>query len=143
MADENLNKHQLDADAVIATLSDGSASLDIDIAGEVSPVPAMNAPNITTFNSQKIKSSGYQKGVGYAQVAFTATWSAEAESTIREWEKSGAKLSYSVSNYGGSDVYFSDCRVHLTESAKVVPGSTGEATFAFEVYVLDSTEDAK
>lgn len=114
-------KKRLNSDSVLVSLSDGTTTIEWDIAGDTAVLLTVSEPSEVEFKSQQINAKGEQKDGSWEARELTVTWEEGEEKQIREWELARTALTYVVSGYYTEDVTYTDCRVRLSDPAHVVP----------------------
>lgn len=124
----------IDGDLVKASLTDGTDTLEMDLAAEQALLLTLSAPTTVTFESQEINYQGEKKDSKWEGRDLTVTWTEEAESLVRNWELTRpANLTYSITGYGGTSKSWSNCVVRITDPAKIMPKTKNYTTFTFTV----------
>lgn len=126
-------KTKLNGDSVLVSLSDGTTTIEWDIAGDTAVLLTISAPSTVSYESQKIKYEGEKKDGKWEARSLTVTWLEEEEKKIQEWEKARTPLTYTVTGYYASPVTYEDCRVRLTDPAHVVPKQDNYMPMTIEI----------
>lgn len=126
-------KVKLDGDTVLVSLSDGTKTIEWDIASDTAVLLTISQPSTVSYESQNIKYEGEKKDGKWETRSLTVTWSAAEEKQIQEWEKARTPLTYTIANYYEEDVVYEDCRVRLSDPAHVVPKQDNYVPMTIEV----------
>lgn len=133
MTEDELAK-MIDGDSVIATLSDGTDTLEMDLAAEQALLLTLSSPTVVTYESQQINYQGEKKDSKWESRDITITWSYEIEALIRKWElERPPNLTYTISNYGSGGYSWSNCAVRISDPAKVTPKTKNFTPFTFSI----------
>lgn len=139
------SKNRINADGFQCSLSDGTNSIEWDIAADSNPLLSHGAHTINKWTSQKIKAQGLQKDGVYEAATLTVTFLKSEFDKIEEWWKKGTMLTYTVScnsTVGTETVSFtktySNCIVRASTTPTITPGKQDYVTFQIEISCLAS-----
>lgn len=126
-------KKRLNSDSVLVSLSDGTTTIEWDIAGDVAVIPTVSEPSEVEFKSQQINAKGEQKDGTWEPVELPVTWEETEEKKIREWELARTPLTYTVTGYYTDAFTLTDCRARLSDPAHIVPKEENYKTMTVSI----------
>ena len=127
------------ANSVACSISDGTATINFDIAADSKPYMAHGSHTINDYNSQVIKDKVLQATGSYDAVTLTVSFAGEVFEQVESWWKAGKRgLTYAVngSNAGMIDKTYSDCTIRVSDTPSVVPDAEGYVTCTVEIQCL-------
>lgn len=124
-------KTKIDADSILCSLSDGTTTLEWDVAGDSQVWFAHGAHTVNKFTSQHIKSQGIVKDGVYDPVTLTVTFLASEATTIEGWWKNGTPLIYEA-----GEKSYTNCQVRIAEQPTITPGKNDYLTMNLEISCL-------
>lgn len=130
------DKEMVIADDVICKLSDGTATVEWDIAAEGPVTMANGAHTVNKFTSQKIKANGLLLDGTYEAVSPTVTFKDSEADQVETWWKNGTLLTYTVSGLYESDKVYNECTVRIATPPSITPGMKGYVTMGIEISSL-------
>ncbi|MBO5681827.1 MAG: hypothetical protein J6T08_08965 [Lentisphaeria bacterium] len=130
-------------DEVTCTLSNGTTSIEFDIAAESGPYLGHGAHSTGKFTSQQYKKNTITKDGGLEATTLTVTFDAGEYVTLTEWWNSGESLTYTVSGAeaGLVDITYTECFVRVTDGPKATPGLEGNVTISIEISTIMNAKD--
>ena len=134
-------KEMIIGDEVLCSLSDGSTTIEWDIAAEGAVTMANGAHTVNKFTSQKLKAQGLVLDGTYEAVSPTVTFLASEADQIETWWKEGTLLTYTVSGLYDTDKKYTDCTVRIATPPSVAPGQKGYVTMGIEITSLMSVSN--
>lgn len=128
-------KVSIKSDSVLCSLSDGSTTIEWDIAGDSAVLMAHGAHTTTKFTSQKIKANGVTLDGTYESVSPVVTFLQSEAEQIETWWKTGTRLTYTVAGDAMSKTY-EDCIVRISSQPSLTPGADQYVTMTIEITCL-------
>lgn len=131
------------ADLVACSLSDGTTTIEFDIAAESSPYLGQGAHSTGKFTSQQYKKNTITKDGSLEATTLTVTFDAGEYVTLTDWWKSGTSLTYTVSGVaaGMVDATYTECFVRVTDAPGATPGAEGNVTIGIEISTIMNAGD--
>lgn len=131
---------ELTGDSVVLQISDGSATVEFDVAGEISTfLFPMGSHSTEKWNSQHVKRNVITKDGTYDAITITHTFNTTDYNQIETWWKAtNESLTYSVSGGGAPTKSYTNCHVRVTDGPRLVPGSVGLQTVSIEIQCMQS-----
>lgn len=132
-------------DEVACTLSNGTTSIEFDVAAESGPYLGHGAHSTGKFTSQQYKKNTITKDGSLEATTLTVTFDAGEYVTLTEWWQNGTSLTYTVSGVeaGMVDVSYTECFVRVTDAPKFSPGAEGNVTISVEISTIMNAKDVK
>lgn len=132
-------------DDVTCTLSDGTTSIEFDIAAESGPYLGHGPHSSGKFTSQQYKKNTITKDGSLEATTLTITFDAGEYVTLTEWWQNGTSLTYTVSGAeaGLVDITYTECFVRVTDAPKLSPGAEGNVTISVEISTIMNAKDVK
>lgn len=131
-------KEMVVADDVLCKLSDGTTTIEWDIAAEGAVTMANGAHTVNKFTSQKIKAQSLTVDGTYEAVSPTVTFLDTEADQIETWWKNGTLLTYTVTGLYSTDKVYEDCTVRIATPPSIAPGLKGYVTMGIEISSLES-----
>lgn len=132
-------KYEINADQILLSLSDGTNTLEWDVAGDTDVYLTHGAHSTEKFTSQKIKAQSVSLDGTYEAQTLTVVFLQSEAEQVETWWKNGTRLTYTVSpgsNTGLTAKSYTDCLARVSKQPTVTPGKTGYVTMQIEVSCL-------